>query len=55
MTAYSTKSQEPGDIVRNKDIVEKQPFLTNKVEDSPESPSTIKHEDENIIEAKTNG
>lgn len=51
MTAYPIKSQESSDIARNEDTLEQQPFLKN----TPESPPTMTHEDENITEARRNG
>lgn len=51
MTAYPIKSQESSDIARNEDTLEQRPFLKN----TPESPPTMTHEDENIPEARRNG
>nr|XP_034315212.1 uncharacterized protein LOC105325036 isoform X6 [Crassostrea gigas] len=48
--AYPIKSQESSDIARNEDTLEQQPFLKN----TPESPPTMTHEDENITEARRN-
>lgn len=55
MTGSSIESQELSDRVRNEDIVEQQPFLTNEVENTPESQPTMTHEDENITGARRNG
>lgn len=55
MTTYPVESQKSHDIPRNEDNVEEQPFLRNKVEDTPGSLPTMTHKDKNIIEAKTNG
>lgn len=48
--AYPIKNQESSDIARNEDTLEQRPFLKN----TPESPPTMTHEDENIPEARRN-
>lgn len=55
MSAYPVESQESSDRVRNEDTVEQQPFLTIEMEDTSKSPTTMRHENENIPEARRSG
>lgn len=55
MTAYPVESKKSGNQVRNEDIVEQQPFLKNEVEDTAESPPTMRHENETKTGARKSG
>lgn len=41
MTDYPVESQKLSDIVKNEETVEQQPFMRNKVEDTPGSLPTM--------------
>lgn len=55
MAGNFEKRQESSDKARNEGTKEHELFVKNGVEDTTESPPTMRHEDEYITEAIRNG